>query len=44
MPNGTKTLIQNEYSEMADQLADGDYDTENFMAIYNHENNNAEDD
>lgn len=29
---------------MADQLADGDYDADNFLAIYNHESNNTEDD
>ena len=44
MPTGAKTLIQNEYSEMADQLADGDYDADNFLAIYNHESGNQEDD
>lgn len=29
---------------MADQLADGDFDADNFLAIYSHETNNAEDD
>ena len=44
MPDGKKTVIEDEYSLMSDDFANDEVGSDDFIAVYNHEEGNKDDD
>ena len=44
MPSGKKTLMEDEYSALSDDFANDEQGSDDFLAVYTHEEDNKDDD